>query len=95
MELKRTMHHGRMLIALSAIQQPREIGVQAFIVTHHACLEVVEPCHNCQQNDPCKDRDLISDRRECRVDWSLEPGGFFVGHNTLIDVGIGLTYTSF
>ena len=51
MELKRTMHHGRMLIALSAIQQPREIGVQAFIMAHHPVAQAPEAAQNGQDDE--------------------------------------------
>src|SRR6185503_3267809 len=49
-ELERSMHHWSVLVALSAIQQPRKIRMQAFIMTHDPCFEVVKSREYCKQN---------------------------------------------
>ena len=36
MELERSVHHRVMLIAVPFVEQPREVGMQTFIVAHDA-----------------------------------------------------------
>ena len=84
MELIGPVHHRGVLVTLSPIEQPRKVGVQAFIVAHDARPKVVEPCNQREEHDPRKKRDLIRDGWQGGMDWFLKPGGIFVIHKTLI-----------
>ena len=42
MKLERAVHHRGVLITIAFIEQPREIGVQTFVMAHDARSEVVE-----------------------------------------------------
>src|SRR5687768_5723628 len=80
MKLPGTMHHWGMLIPLSTIEQPREICVKALVMTHHTCSKVIKPCNDRQQDEPCKDGNLVGERRQCRVDGAFKPGVCFTIH---------------
>ena len=89
MELKRPVHHRVVLIALAFIKEPREIGMQTFIVTHHARAEIVEARCECHQDDGGEYRYFICDCGQSRMNGAFKPGtwvvfvGSFVGHSLL------------
>ena len=74
MKLKRPVHHRVVLVTLAFIKEPREIGMQAFIVTHHACAEVVETRGECHQNDDGEYRYFICDCGQSGMNGAFKPG---------------------
>ena len=64
--------------------------MQTFIMTHHPSFKIIKSGNDCQENDPCKYRDFICNRRDGRMDRSFEPGEFIIViHNTLCLFEIG------
>lgn len=63
--------------------------MQALVMTHHACFQVIKSRHHRKQQNSGEDQDFIGDRRKRRMNGSLKPVcSVFVIHNTLCQVGI-------
>jgi hypothetical protein len=63
--------------------------MQAFIMAHDPCFQVIKSCDNGKYHDPREDRDLIRDLRQGRMNGPFEPRSFiFVIHKTLYYVEI-------
>ena len=58
--------------------------MQTFVVTHNARAKVIKPCYERQDDDTCKDCDLVRDCRQGGVNGFLQPGGIFAVHKTLL-----------
>ncbi len=80
MELEGSMHHGRVLIALSLVKQIREIGMQALIMTHDTRFKIQKACHQGCKDDRQKNRHLIGDGRQGWMNGAFQP--VFIVHNS-------------
>src|SRR5258708_35495582 len=79
MELQRAVHHGIVLITIPLRKQPRKICMQAFIVTHDACPEVIKTGREGHQDNNRKYCQLISDGGQSRVNRAFQPGTLIFG----------------
>ncbi len=76
-ELERAVHHGRVLVALSFVEQVGEIGVQGFIVTHHTRFEIEEARHDGRDQDEREDHHLVGDGGQGGVNGAVQPAFVF------------------